>query len=79
MSFPQDRFCPFPKCKFNTHPVKADSAQTKEHLGYYHGFKNILKTVKSLNLIEEYARPTREGLLEILANHSLIRSDSHVC
>ena len=77
MSFPQDRFCPVENCRYNTHPVKADSAQIKEHLGY-HGYKNLLKTTKSLNLIEDYARPKREEFVDLLANRSLIRSLSNV-
>jgi len=76
MSVPKDRYCPLEDCRYNRHPVKADAAQIKEHLGY-HGFKNMLKTVKSLNLIEDYARPTREELLEILTNRSLLRSLSN--
>jgi len=73
MSFPQARYCPVSNCRYNTHPVKADSVQIKKHLGY-HGFKNMLRTAKSLKLIEDYVRPTREELLEILTNRSLIRS-----
>jgi len=73
LSFPQDRFCPVTPCKFNTHPVKADSAQIKEHLSH-HGYENLLATAKALALIEDYARPKGEELVEILADNSLIRS-----
>jgi len=73
LSFPKDRYCPLEDCKYNRHPVKADAAQIKEHLGY-HGYENLLITTKALNLIEDYARPKWEELVEILADNSLIRS-----
>jgi len=73
MSFPQARYCPVSNCRYNTHPVKADSTQTKKHL-LFHGYTKLLKTSRTLNLIEDFARPKREELIEILANRSLIRS-----
>jgi len=76
LSFPQARYCPIEDCKYNTHPVKADYTQIKKHFSF-HGYNNLLKTAHSLNLIEEYARPKGGELVEILANHSLIRSMPH--
>ena len=74
MSGPNIVHCPVLDCKYNTHPVKADFAQTQRHI-WKHGYGNLLKTAKSLKLIEKYARPKGEELVEILANRSLIRSD----
>jgi len=74
LSISQPRYCPVSDCKYNTHPVKADFAQTQRHI-WKHGYRNLLETAKSLKLIEEYARPKGEELVEILANRSLIRSD----
>jgi len=73
LSRPHLCYCLVFDCKKNTHPVKADSAQIKEHLSH-HGYENLLVTAKALNLIEDYARPKGEELVEILADNSLIRS-----
>jgi len=66
-------YCPLFDCPKNRHPVKADSAQIKEHLSH-HGYENLLVTAKALNLIEDYARPKGEELVEILAENCIIRS-----
>ena len=76
MSISQPRYCPVPDCKYNTHSVKADFAQTQRHI-WKHGYRNLLKTAKSLKLIEEYARPKGIELVDILANRSLIRSSKN--
>jgi len=56
--------------------VHADHQQIKKHI-WIHGYRNLLKTAKSLNLIEEYARPKGRELVDILANRSLIRSSQN--
>ena len=56
--------------------VHADHQQIKKHI-WIHGYRNLLKTAKSLKLIEEYARPKGRELVDILANHSLIRSSQN--
>ncbi len=73
MSRPHLVYCLVSDCKKNKHPVQADAAQVKDHL-WDHGFKTLLKTAKSLNLIEDYARPKESELVEILAENSIIRS-----
>jgi len=56
--------------------VHADHQQIKKHI-WIHGYRNLLKTAKSLKLIEEYARPKGRELVDILANRSLIRSSQN--
>jgi len=75
LSRPNLVYCLVFDCKKNKHPVQADASQVKDHL-WKHGFKTLLKTAKSLNLIEDYARPTRKELVEVLSNHSIIREES---
>jgi len=45
------RICPVLKCKYNTHPVLADSSQIKRHLKYDHDYKEKQETAFSLGLI----------------------------
>jgi len=78
LSRPHLCYCPVFDCPKNRHTVHADAAQTKNHL-WDHSFQTLLKTAKILNLIEDYARPKEIELVEILAEHCIIRSDSHVC
>ena len=78
MSCPKPRHCTIPGYKFNNHVTMADYTQMRTHIGE-HDYEYLLKAAKSLNLIESYARPKREHLVEILTDNSLIRSESHVC
>lgn len=74
MSRPNLVYCLVFDCKKNKHPVQADASQVKGHL-WKHGFKTLLKTAQSLNLIEDYARPTKTELIEFLAENSVIKGN----
>lgn len=45
------RKCPIQGCKFNTHPVPADSSQIKRHLKYDHDYREKQDTAFSLGII----------------------------
>jgi len=51
MSLVCSRRCPVLRCKYNTHPVLADSSQIKRHLKYDHDYKEKQETAFSLGLI----------------------------
>ena len=51
MSLITIRRCPILGCKFNTHPVTADSSQIKRHLQYDHDYREKQETAFSLGLI----------------------------
>jgi len=77
LSATKARICP-PPCRFHDHVIMADSWQMKRHLEE-HDYKYLLKAAISLNLIENYAQPKREYVIEILTIYSQIGSESHVC
>ncbi len=55
------RKCPVLGCRFNTHPVPADSSQIKRHLKYDHDYREKLDTAFYLGLIysaDEKRSPT---------------------
>ena len=51
MSLVSLRRCPVLRCKYNTHPVLADSSQIKRHLKDDHDYKEKQETAFSLGLI----------------------------
>jgi len=76
MSITQPCHCIIPGCIRNQKTIHADAQQIKKHY-WTHSYRNLLKTAKSLKLIEEYARPKGRELVDILANRSLIRSSKN--
>ena len=67
------RKCPVLGCKFNTHPVPADSSQIKRHLKYDHDYREKQDTAFSLGLIystDEKRSPT--WLVDSLSDFSRV-------
>lgn len=78
MSCLKPRHCPVPDCRFSGVVKMADYWQMKTHIEE-HDYEYLLKAAKSLGLIEDYARPKKEHLVQVLTNNSLVRSESNVC
>ncbi len=78
MSCLKPRHCTVPGCRFSGHVTMADYLQMRTHIEE-HDYEYLLKAAKSLKLIEDYARPKTEHLVEMLTKNSLVRSESNVC
>jgi len=74
MSITLPHLCRLPSCKFHKHIVDADAQQTKKHL-WTHSYEELLKTARDINLVQQYARPTKTELIEYLAENSVIREE----
>lgn len=68
------RRCPDSNCSFNKKIVHADAQQIKKHCRS-HSYKELLQTAKNLNLIQEYARPIKGELVDILSENSIVRDN----
>jgi len=76
MSITLPHQCQIMLCKFHKHTVDADAQQTKKHL-WTHSYEELLKTARDINLVTEYARPTKTELIEYLAEMSIVRSNQN--
>ena len=76
MSNPILRQCPYSNCAFNKKMVHADYQQIKKHL-WSHSYKDLLRISRGLNLIQEYVKPIKFELVDMLAGFSKVRSNSN--
>jgi len=74
LSNPILRQCPYSNCAFNKKMVYADHHQIKKHL-WSHSYKDLLRISRGLNLIQEYVKPIKFELVDMLSGFSKVRSN----
>ena len=74
MSIILPHLCQLLSCKFHKRTIDADAQQTKKHL-WTHSYEELLKTARDINLVQQYARPTKTELIDFLQENSVIRGD----